>query len=102
MRSKLAFSALVAASLVGSTFAASAQTSNGSGQGNVGPGSGQSEMKNGMTKSGSGITTGSGMNNGAGMNNGSGGMTKSTTANPSGQGNVGPGTNQAGSMGTSK
>src|ERR1700712_3922387 len=98
MRSKLAFSALVVASLVGSTFAASAQSQPSSGassQGNVGPGATQSDMKNG---SGSG-TTGSGMTTGSGSGN-SGGMAKSTTKNPSSQGNVGPGTNQAGSMGT--
>jgi hypothetical protein len=97
MRSKLAFSALVVASLVGSTFAASAQSQpapGASGQGNVGPGTTQSEMKNGK----SGMTTGSGMNSGTGMNNAKS-SSKTTGANPSGQGNVGPGTNQAGSIG---
>jgi hypothetical protein len=100
MRSKLAFSALVVASLVGSTFAVSAQSQPSSGassQGNVGPGTSQSGMNNGSGSgtSGSGMATGSG----SGMNN-TGGMAKSTAKNPSSQGNVGPGTNQAGSMGT--
>jgi hypothetical protein len=95
MRSKLAFSALVVASLIGSTYAASAQsqpTSGASSQGNVGPGASQGMNKN-MDKSGSGMTTGSG----SGMQSGSS-TDRPTRANPSSQGNVGPGTNQAGSM----
>jgi hypothetical protein len=85
MRSKLAISAVVVASLLGATALASAQTQpapGASSQGNVGPGA--SKMK-------SGTTTGSGMNNGMT------GSKKGDARNPSGQGNVGSGTdNNAG------
>jgi len=89
MRSKLAISALVVASLFGATAIASAQTQpapGASSEGNVGPGAAGSKMKSGkMMKSSkmkSGATTG---------------MSKGTTRNPSGQGNVGPDTgNNAG------
>src|ERR1700709_1904321 len=92
MRSKLARSALVVASLFGVTAVASAQTQpapGASSEGNVGPGATKSGMKgkDGMT------TTGTG----AGMHNGMAGANKGDARNPSGQGNVGPGTdNNAG------
>ena len=87
MRSKLALSALVVASLFGATAIASAQTQpapGASSEGNVGPG----VTKPGM-KSKDGMTTGAGTSQG--------GMNKGDARNPSGQGNVGPGTdNNAG------
>jgi hypothetical protein len=89
MRSKLAVSALVVASLFGATAIASAQSQpapGASSEGNVGPGATGSRMK-------SGTTTGTGMKN----NNGMAGSNKGDARNPSGQGNVGPGTdNNAG------
>jgi hypothetical protein len=93
MRSKLALSALVVASMLGATAIASAQTQpapGASSEGNVGPGATDTKMKSGkMMKSSkmkSGTTTGM-----------SAGSNKGTARNPSGQGNVGPGTdNNAG------
>ena len=86
MRSKLAISALVLASLFGATAIASAQSQpapGASSEGNVGPGA---------TKSTSGKMKPVGT---TGMNQG--GMNKGDLRNPSGQGNVGPGTdNNAG------
>ena len=89
MRTKLALPALVVASLFGATTLASAQMQPGPGassEGNVGPGATKSTTK----KMKSGTTTG--------MKTNKGGMSKSEAArNPSGQGNVGPGTdNNAG------
>jgi hypothetical protein len=91
MRSKLAISALVVASLFGATAIASAQTQpapGASSEGNVGPGATGTKMKSGKmvksSKTKSGATTG--------MSSG-----KSSMHNPSGQGNVSPGTgNDAG------
>jgi hypothetical protein len=83
MRSKLAISVLVVASLLGGTAIASAQTQpapGGSSEGNVGPGATGSHMKSSKVKSGG--TTG--------MNKGMSGS--SAKRNPSGEGNVGPGT----------
>ena len=92
MRSKLAISALVVTSLFGATAIASAQTQpapGASSEGNVGPGATGTKMKSGKMKSSkmkSGATTG--------MNPSS---AKGSMHNPSGQGNVGPGTgNDAG------
>jgi hypothetical protein len=89
MRSKLAISAFVVASLFGASLTASAQTQpapGASSEGNVGPGASKSGMK-----SKDGMTTG------AGMNSGAAGANKSDARNPSSQGNVGPGTdNNAG------
>jgi hypothetical protein len=89
MRLKLALSALVVASLFGATLSASAQTQpapGASSEGNVGPGATKSGMKGK-----------DGMTTGAGMNNGVAGANKGDARNPSGQGNVGPGTdNNAG------
>jgi len=82
MRSKLAISALIVASLFGATAIASAQTQpapGASSEGNVGPGATGSKMKPGMT-TGAGMTT---------TKNSDKGMTR----NPSSEGNVGPGTN---------
>jgi hypothetical protein len=88
MRSRLALSAIVIASLFGAGSAASAQQNQpapgASTQGNVGPGA----TKDTMGKMKPGATTG--------MNRGS--TSRSDARNPSSQGNVGPGTNQAGSM----
>jgi hypothetical protein len=88
MRSKLAISALAVASLLGGTAIASAQTQpapGASSEGNVGPGATGTHMKSSKMKSGT--TTG--------MNKGMSGS--SARRNPSGQGNVGPGTdNNAG------
>jgi len=85
MRSKLAISALVVASLFGATAIASAQMQpapGASSEGNVGPGAAKSKK--------SGTTTGSSMKSSAHVN-------KGVARNPSGQGNVGPGTdNNAG------
>jgi hypothetical protein len=80
MRSKLAISALVVASLFGSTLIASAQSQpapGASGEGNVGPGATSGKK----TKHEKGMTTGSSRRSGA---------DKGDAANPSGQGNVGP------------
>jgi hypothetical protein len=89
MRSKLAISALVVASLFGASLAASAQNQpapGASSEGNVGPGASKSGMK-----SKDGMTTGAGMNSGGARAN------KGDARNPSSQGNVGPGTdNNAG------
>ncbi|SDT60625.1 hypothetical protein [Bradyrhizobium canariense] len=88
MRSKLALSVLVAASLVGATTIASAQTQpapGASSEGNVGPGATSGSKMKSSGKMKSGATTGM-----------SKGMTKDTTRNPSGQGNVG--TDTSGSM----
>jgi hypothetical protein len=89
MRSKLAISALVVASLFGTSVMASAQTQpapGASSEGNVGPGASKSGMK-----SQDGMTTG------AGTNSGVAGANKSDSRSPSSQGNVGPGTdNNAG------
>jgi hypothetical protein len=86
MRSKLAVSALVVASLFGATAVASAQSQpapGASSEGNVGPGASKKGTKS------PGMTTGAGMKQG--------GMNKGDARNPSGQGNVGPGTdNNAG------
>jgi hypothetical protein len=86
MRSKLAVSALVVASLFGATAIASAQTQpapGASSEGNVGPGASKKGTKS------PGMTTGAGMKQG--------GANKGDARNPSGQGNVGPGTdNNAG------
>jgi hypothetical protein len=85
MRSKLAVSTLVVASLFGATAIASAHSQpapGASSEGNVGPGA---------TKMKSGTTTGTGMNKGMAGSN------KGDARNPSGQGNVGPRTdNNAG------
>jgi hypothetical protein len=87
MRSKFAASFVLVASLLGATVIASAQTQPAAGassEGNVGPGATKP-----MKQVKPGMTTGSGMNN-AGSNRGD-------ARNPSGQGNVGPGTdNKAG------
>jgi uncharacterized low-complexity protein len=85
MRSRLALSALVAASFFGVTAIAVAQTTpapGASSEGNVGPGATGHKMKSGMT--GSGTTTGSGMTHS---------KKGSAARNPSSEGNVGPGTN---------
>jgi hypothetical protein len=90
MRSKLALTTLVVVSLFGATAIASAQTTpapGASSEGNVGPGATKSmKSRDGMTNGG--MTTGTGMATGS---------QRGTTRNPSGQGNVGPGTdNNAG------
>ena len=80
MRSKLAISALVVASLFGSTLIASAQSQpapGASSEGNVGPGATSGKK----TKHEKGMTTGSSRRSGA---------DKGDTANPSGRGNVDP------------
>ena len=80
MRSKLAISALVVASLFGSTLIASAQSQpapGASSEGNVGPDASSGKK----TKHEKGMTTGSSRRSGA---------DKGDAANPSGQGNVGP------------
>src|SRR5258708_38077135 len=80
MRSKLAFAALVVASLFGSTLIASAQSQpapGASSEGNAGPGATSGEK----TKHEKGMTTGSSKRSGA---------NEGDAANPSGQGNVGP------------
>src|ERR1700694_4416189 len=82
MRSKLAMSALVVASLFGSTLIASAQSQpapGASSEGNVGPGATSGKK----TKHEKGMTTGSSTRSGA---------KKGGVANPSGQDNVGSGT----------
>jgi hypothetical protein len=88
MRSRLAVSAFVVASLFGATATASAQQNQpapgASTQGNVGPGA----TKDTMGKMKPGATTGMNQRD-----------RKSDARNPSSQGNVGPGTNQAGSIG---
>ena len=76
MRSKLAISALVVASLFGSTIIASAQSQpapGASSEGNVGPGATSGKK----TKHEKGMTTGSSKRSG-------------DAANPSGQGNIDP------------
>ncbi len=78
MRSKLAISALVVASLFGSTLIASAQSQpapGASSEGNVGPGATSGKK----TKHEKGMTTGSSTRSGA---------KKGDAANPSGQGNI--------------
>jgi hypothetical protein len=89
MRTKLAISAIALASLLGATAIASAQTQpapGASSEGNVGPGATHSKTHSKMK---SGTTTG--------MNKGMAGANKGDARNPSGQGNVGPGTdNNAG------
>jgi uncharacterized low-complexity protein len=93
MRSKLALSALIVASLFGTTAIASAQTTpapGASSEGNVGPGAARpmgstNGMSNGSMSNGSGMTTGTSR-----MGNGS---QTGTARNPSSEGNVGPGTN---------
>ena len=85
MRSKLAISTLVVASLFGSTLFASAQTQpapGASSEGNVGPGATSNTMKSKKHSGSSSMTTGSSMKSHA----------KKGAANPSGEGNVGPGT----------
>jgi hypothetical protein len=80
MRSKLAISVLVIASLFGSTLIASAQSQpapGASGEGNVGPGATSGKK----AKHEKGMTTGSSMRSGA---------KKGGAAKPSGQGNVDP------------
>jgi hypothetical protein len=80
MRSKLAISALVVASLFGSTLIASAQSQpapGASSEGNVGPGATSGKK----TKHEKGMTTGSSRRSGA---------NKGDAASPSGQGNVDP------------
>ena len=79
MRSKLAISALVVASLFGSTLIASAQSQPAPGasiEGNVGPGATSGKK----TKHEKGMTTGSSKRSG------------DDAANPSGQGNIDPDT----------
>jgi hypothetical protein len=89
MRTKLAISAIALASLLGATAIASAQTQpapGASSEGNVGPGATHSKTHSKMK---AGTTTG--------MNKGMAGSNKGNARNPSGQGNVGPGTdNNAG------
>ena len=89
MRTKLAISAIALASLLGATAIASAQTQTAPGassEGNVGPGATHSKTHSKMK---AGTTTG--------MNKGMAGSNKGNARNPSGQGNVGPGTdNNAG------
>ena len=89
MRTKLAISAIALASLLGVTAIASAQTQpapGASSEGNVGPGATHSKTHSKMK---AGTTTG--------MNKGMAGSNKGNARNPSGQGNVGPGTdNNAG------
>jgi hypothetical protein len=61
MRSKLALSALVIASMLGATAIASAQTQpapGASSEGNVGPGASSTKMKSDKMKMKSGTTTG--------------------------------------------
>jgi uncharacterized low-complexity protein len=86
MRSKLALTTLVVASLFGATAMASAQTTpapGASSEGNVGPGATKSmKSKDGMTNGG--MTTGTGMTSSQKGN---------AARNPSSEGNVGPGTN---------
>jgi hypothetical protein len=80
MRSKLVISALVVASLFGSTLIVSAQSQpapGASSEGNVGPGATSGKK----TKHEKGMTTGSSRRSGA---------AKGDAANPSGQGNVEP------------
>jgi hypothetical protein len=82
MRSKLALSTLIVASLFGATAVASAQTTpapGASSEGNVGPGATGSKMKSGPH---SGATTGM-----------TGSQKGNAARNPSSEGNVGPGTN---------
>jgi hypothetical protein len=97
VRSPLTLSALVIASLVGSTFVASAQTQPAPGvssQGNVGPGATE-PMKpaNGMN-TGPTTTTGSDTRERSNMGNGTGRPTDRGQSSQSSQGNVGPGTNK--------
>jgi hypothetical protein len=91
MRSNLAIPALIVAALFGATSIASAQMQpapGASSEGNVGPGATKSTTKS-HTKSKSGTTTG--------MSSGMAGSNKGDARKPSGQGNVGPGTdNNAG------
>jgi hypothetical protein len=82
MRSKFTISALVVASLFGSTLIASAQSQpapGASSEGNVGPGATSGKK----TKHEKGMTTGSSKRSGA---------TEGDAVNPSGQGNVDPDT----------
>jgi hypothetical protein len=86
MRSKLAISALVVASLLGTTVIASAQTQpapGASSEGNVGPGATGPRMKSGKTMKSSGTRSGAT----TGMSQG--GAARGAARNPSGQGNVG-------------
>src|SRR5882757_3698968 len=89
MRTNLAISAIALVSLLGATASASAQTQPAPGEsseGNVGPGATHSKTHSKMK---AGTTTG--------MNKGMAGSNKGNARNPSGQGNVGPGTdNNAG------
>jgi hypothetical protein len=89
MRTKLAILAVALASLLGATAIASAQTQpapGASSEDNVGPGATHSKTHSKMK---AGTTTG--------MNKGMAGSNKGDARNPSGQGNVGPGTdNNAG------
>jgi hypothetical protein len=83
MRSRLAVSTLVIASLFGATSIASAQSQTqpapgASSEGNVGPGATNSKMKSGTTGANTGMTNGA-----AGSK---------ASRNPSSEGNVGPGT----------
>ena len=84
MRSRIAISALAVAALFGATAVASAQMQpapGASSEGNVGPGA-TKKMKPGTT---------------TGMKTSKTGINKGDARNPSGQGNVGPGTdNNAG------
>jgi hypothetical protein len=75
MRSKLALSVLVAASVVGATTIASAQTQPAPGMSNEGTSTHMKSTKSSKMKSNT--TTG---------------MSKGTSRNPSSEGNVGPGT----------
>jgi hypothetical protein len=88
MRTKLAISGIAIASLLGATAVASAQTQpapGASSEGNVGPGATHSKTHSKKA----GTTTG--------MSKGMAGANKGDARNPSGQGNVGPGTdNNAG------
>ena len=89
MRSKLAISALVVASLFGSTLVASAQNQpapGASSEGNVGPGATsmhKTRIHHASTKVKHGTTTGMARSHRG-----------SAAANPSSQSNVGPGTKQ--------
>jgi hypothetical protein len=88
MRTKLAISAIAIAALLGAPAIASAQTQpapGASSEGNVGPGATHSKTHSKKA----GTTTG--------MSKGMSGANKGDARNPSGQGNVGPGTdNNAG------
>lgn len=97
MRMNMKLTTLAAAALLGSTLIASAQMQpapGASSSGNVGPGTTTAPMnrngamdRDGMSRDGVTTGSGSGSMQRGGMGN------NSPSANPSGQGNVGPGTN---------